>query len=147
MFERVATIQSIDPDGAHVIVCAPATCERCAAGAGCGGGLLRTWSPHTAEVLNYRRTQLPAGLKIGDRVSLRVSERVFLVMALLVYGLPLALFSMAAVFLDKMTGLSEGYVALGACSALLVSYRIVAYLVRNSAESFRPVVCPGDAGA
>lgn len=62
-------------------------CPRCAAGKGCGAGLL-TGRSGSSEV----ELQLPAGHQyhVGDEVTLSIASSSLLRAALLAYGLPLA---------------------------------------------------------
>lgn len=80
-------ISSIDGDVATVVVAAPLACARCAAGKGCGAGLLAsTGGPKTLSV------RMPAGvrLQVDDVVRLSIAPRHLLRAATLAYGLPLA---------------------------------------------------------
>jgi sigma-E factor negative regulatory protein RseC len=79
-------IISVHADTATVSV-ANTGCPRCAAGKGCGAGLL-TGRPGSTEV----ELQLPAGhhYRLGDEVTLSIASSSLLRAALLAYGLPLA---------------------------------------------------------
>lgn len=140
MFERVAVVQSLEPGGVRVSVDALVACERCANGTGCGGGLLKPWSPRGPRAFTYRSLQIPAGLKAGDRVILRMSERRVLAMALLVYGMPMAVFLFTAMLVETVTRLGEGYVIVSAIVALLASFPITARVARQRSDAFMPRV-------
>ncbi len=79
-------IISVRADTATVSV-ADTGCPRCAAGKGCGAGLL-TGRPGSTEV----ELQLPPGhrYRAGDTVTLSIASSSLLRAALLAYGLPLA---------------------------------------------------------
>jgi sigma-E factor negative regulatory protein RseC len=86
MDSPVGTIVSIADGHATVSVDAAIVCARCAAGKGCGAGLL----------IGSDRTRLievqvspGLGLKAGDKVKLTLSPSNLLRAALLAYGLPL----------------------------------------------------------
>ena len=87
MESQVATIISIDNGRATVSVERTVACARCAAGKGCGAGLL-------GGQRAAARIELPAPegmrLAVGDRVILELLPADLLEAALLVYGLPLA---------------------------------------------------------
>ena len=140
MFECSAVIQSMDPGGVHLRVDTPVACERCARGTGCGGGLLKPWSPSGPRILTYQIPQLPAGLKVGDHVVLRMSERRMLTLALLFYLLPIAVFLFTALLVETTTSLGEGYVVLSAIVALLACFPVVARLTRLRGDGFVPRV-------
>lgn len=86
MDEPIATIVSISNGLAIAMVERSAVCARCAAGKGCGAGLLggRT-TPARVEVAVPGSMQL----LVGDRVTLSLDPADLLSAALLVYGLPL----------------------------------------------------------
>ena len=87
MDSPVATIISIDNGIATVAVSRAVACARCAAGKGCGAGLLSTTEKRAKLQLAVPETMV---LKIGDEVVLELSPDTLLRASLLVYGLPLA---------------------------------------------------------
>ncbi len=86
MESAVGTIVSIADGHATVSVDAAVVCARCAAGKGCGAGLL-TGSNRTRLI----EAQLSPGmgLKAGDEVKLTLAPSNLLRAAFLAYGLPL----------------------------------------------------------
>ena len=86
MDSPVGTIVSIADGHATVSVDAAIVCARCAAGKGCGAGLL-TGSDRTRLIEVQVSPGL--GLKAGDKVKLTLSPSNLLRAALLAYGLPL----------------------------------------------------------
>lgn len=86
MDEPIATIVSISDGQVIALVERSTVCARCAAGKGCGAGLLGgKSSPARVEVKVPPSMQL----QVGDRVSLSLDPADLLGAALLVYGLPL----------------------------------------------------------
>ena len=77
----------MDGDRITVQVDAPVACRRCAAGKGCGAGLLDGSSASRSLDVD-----VPVGVRldIGDEVTLTLSPRKLLRAAVLAYGLPLA---------------------------------------------------------
>lgn len=86
MDSPVATITSISNGMATVTVSRSVACARCAAGKGCGAGLLGG-NPKPARL----QVPLPEemGLRVGDQVCLELSPESLLRASFLVYGLPL----------------------------------------------------------
>ena len=86
MIQPTGEIAGLDGRRATVVVAAGVACARCAAGRGCGAGLL---SPAPGK----RRfdVEVPAGLDVacGDRVRLELRPRDLLGASWLVYGMPL----------------------------------------------------------
>jgi sigma-E factor negative regulatory protein RseC len=82
----IAEVVSMSGRHARVAVDAPLVCARCAAGRGCGAGILGRST--LRRVFDVR---LPDGLLIqcGDQVTLTLHPRKILRASLLVYGLPL----------------------------------------------------------
>ncbi len=80
-------ISAIDDQRVTVEVRSAIACRRCAAGKGCGAGILQS----TNEVRQIS-VELPVGLSagVGDRVELSVEPKYLLRAALLAYGLPLS---------------------------------------------------------
>ena len=80
-------ISAVDDQRVTVEVRSAIACRRCAAGKGCGAGILQS----TNEV-RHVRIELPIGLSagVGDRVELSVEPKYLLRAALLAYGLPLS---------------------------------------------------------
>lgn len=83
----VATVIATDNHQARVRVAAQLACARCAAGRGCGAGLLG--KPSKAREFDV---EIPAGMRLsaGDEVQLSMQPRRLLQASLLAYGLPLA---------------------------------------------------------
>ncbi len=102
MESPVATIISLNNGLATVSVDRTVACARCAAGKGCGAGLL-------GSQREPARIELPAPegmrLAVGDRVNLELLPTNLLEAALLVYGLPLA---------GVLVALSAGWLIAGA---------------------------------
>lgn len=84
---RVLAIDaSVEPAHAVVEVAASFVCARCAAGKGCGAGLLAgDAGPRRVDALVPRQLKL----QTGDRVRLQLAANSVLRAAALVYGLPL----------------------------------------------------------
>ncbi len=87
MDSPVGRIVTVGPGHATVSVDAAQVCARCAAGKGCGAGLLTG-----ASRLRLIDVDVPPGmdLKPGDDVKLTIAPSHLLHAAVLAYGLPLA---------------------------------------------------------
>jgi sigma-E factor negative regulatory protein RseC len=146
MESAIGTVSSVAEGTATLMVAAPIACHRCAAGKGCGAGLLGT-----NEKPRRLETSIPAGmtLAVGDRVRLTVAPRHLLRAAILAYGLPLI--SMLA-FVAIAWGfgaadsdlLAFGFAVTGLLAGLLLSRRLLA--AEAACEQFVPVI-EGLAGA
>lgn len=87
MQTRPATVISVTHDSALVSVDAALTCARCAAGKGCGAGILAgSDRPHRIEVA----LDPALSLRVGDQVRLSLHSSHLLRASALAYGLPLA---------------------------------------------------------
>ena len=86
MDSPAATVTSLSNGMATVTVSRLVACARCAAGKGCGAGLLGG-NPAPAEI----QVQVPESmtLRVGDQVTLELSPDSLLKASFLVYGLPL----------------------------------------------------------
>ena len=86
METAVGTISAINDRIATVEVDSPVACQRCAAGRGCGAGILQA-NEHSREI----RVRIPADLAVqkGDAIELTIGPKFLLRAAMLAYGLPL----------------------------------------------------------
>lgn len=101
MESPVARILSVKGSRAIVSIDAASLCPRCAAGKGCGAGLL-TGSVRNREIEVFARPDLR--LAVGDRVYLTMPDADLLRAAVFAYGLPLA---------GSMIALGLGWLVLG----------------------------------
>ena len=140
MESAIGTVSSVAEGVATLVVAAPITCHRCAAGRGCGAGLLGSnEKPRRVE------TSIPAGmtLAVGDQVRLTVAPRHLLRAAILAYGLPLI--SML-VFVAIAWGfgaadsdlLAVAFALTGLVAGFLLSRRLFA--AEAACEQFVPVI-------
>lgn len=113
------TIVSLDAHAGYLramIEVDTASCPRCAAGKGCGAGLLGTGAA-------TRQLEMPVdpalGLAVGDEVVLRLAESSVLHAAAIVYGLPM-LGAIVAAVLAYAASLGDA----GAASAALLGLAI-----------------------
>lgn len=86
MDSPIGIIVAIGPASATVTVARMAACRRCAAGKGCGAGLLG--GSATSAVLEVPLSPA-SGLREGDEVRLTLEPAHLLRATMLVYGLPL----------------------------------------------------------
>ena len=86
MDSPVGRIISVAPGHATVSVDATAVCARCAAGKGCGAGLLTGRDRSRLIDVNVAPGM---GLQVGDEVKLTLAPSHLLRAAILAYGLPL----------------------------------------------------------
>lgn len=111
-----AEIISIDGHDALLRVDGPLGCARCAAGKGCGAGLLTT-----GKSKRELRLPLPAGsnFKPGDRVQLSFLPARLLRATLYAYGLPLLALTLVPLFADWFWGpFDDAYLATLAIAAV-----------------------------
>lgn len=99
---------------AEVEVSAAVTCARCAAGRGCGAGLLGA-SPKNRRI----QALIAAGVDVqeGDEVRIELSPQRLLLASWLVYGLPLVA-AVIATGVAYLFGLDDSYTVLAAVAGL-----------------------------
>lgn len=95
METAIGRVSSLAAGTATVVVAAQLVCGRCAAGNGCGAGLV-----FSNDATRQFDVAIPAGMALsrGDRVNLRLAPNNLLRAAMIVYGLPLVLMVLAVVF-------------------------------------------------
>lgn len=140
METAIGRICSVDDGTITVVVDAPVACPRCAAGNGCGAGVLSgPPKPRRIDVA------APVGMNpvVGDFVTLTLSPTQLLRAAAIAYGLPLIALVVSA-WLAWLSGfdpdslVSIGIVAAGLAIGFVSSRRI---LLREAAcEQFVPVI-------
>ena len=96
MIEEKAIVSRLDGAEVWVRAFGPESCERCAEGRGCGGGVL-------GRLINRRRPEVRVrgaldGLRNGDAVIVGVEESVVMQASLWVYMVPLAGMFLAGAF-------------------------------------------------
>lgn len=139
MESATGTVSAVDGALARIIVDAPIACQRCAAGRGCGAGLLLQGSPE-ARVLEMR---LPPGARVavGDEIRLSIAPVFLLQAAFLAYAVPLiaVLLALAAGLL-LTDSLGDGAALLLALSGLAAGLVFSRRLLQNRAlcEQFVP---------
>ena len=136
----VGKISAVDDQRVTVAVKSTFACQRCAAGRGCGAGLLQS----TDEV-RHVRIDLPIGLSVGvgDQVELSIEPKYLLRAALLAYGLPLSSMLAALLVLRALPGSVNEAVAVGIALLGLIAGVIAgrALLRQDSAcDQFVPTI-------
>lgn len=139
MSEIRGTVVAIDSNGRNVLVDVSAErCARCAAGKGCGAGLVGTAA--SGRGLSVR---LPSGqrLAVGDTVQLALSSRSVLVAAGIVYGYPLAA-AVMGVLLAYGGSFGDPVASLFGLTGVLVGMALARFRLRQSAyrRRFEPTV-------
>lgn len=87
MLTEAGRIQSVGVGSVQVCVTPRPDCARCAAGEGCGGGLLAKLVAPRDRFLNFPATD--PDLRVGQRVLIGLPGRALVVASLCLYGLPL----------------------------------------------------------
>ena len=134
MLEARVVVERITADQIWVREGNPANCARCAAGQGCGAGLMM-------RLLRRRRVSLPIPsvgahpIQVGDTVVIGISGARVTQAALLGYALPLISLLIAAAVADAWS-FPEGVVAvfalLGLCAGMWVGRRFAGHLSGRS---------------
>lgn len=111
MIEELGVVVAIETDGVWVATQRQTTCGSCSAKAACGQGILNALSadkkPHTIKV------QSDLHLRVGDQVTLAISEQSLVRSAMFVYMLPLLFMFIAALAANTLS-LSEPWIILAA---------------------------------
>ena len=133
------TILSVADQTAIVELNTPIACSRCAAGRGCGAGLL------TAD--RRRRISVPVSsnskLASGDKVQLVVDARNLLRAAFMAYGIPLAgLLAAVAGAAAVMPGIGDPGIALAGIAGLAAGASFSRWRIgqRASCTRYTPVL-------
>ena len=114
-----------------------ADCQRCLSGTGCGAGVFgRLFARRAAEW----RLPNPRGLYAGQRVRVGVSENELLMLALLLYGVPLVTFILVAGLAATLlpAGLAQDLLAL--VSGLLAAGASLVVAGRLRSRALNPTV-------
>ncbi len=137
MIEEKAIVSSVDAGLIRVRAFGPASCARCAAGQGCGGGLL-------ARLLKRRDAEVEVagmleGVSVGDVVVVGLAEAALLRASVWVYLVPVvAMFSLAA-FAQAMLGAGDLGVAAFGLAGLAGGFWITGNYARGAQDAeFRP---------
>ena len=140
MQTSLATVISVTHDSALVSIDATSACARCAAGKGCGAGILA--GPDRSRRIEVALDSA-LSLRIGDQVRLSLHSSHLLRASVLAYGLPLAgiVLSLAAGswIID---GLGDAQAVLIALPGYLAGYAAGRYLLRrdNCMERMVPTI-------
>ncbi len=95
MIEERGCVTSVEPGFVWVTCARQAGCERCAAGKGCGGGLL---SRLLGDRLHRVRAISNAPVSTGQQVVIGLDESVLIRSAMMVYGVPIVGVILGALF-------------------------------------------------
>ncbi len=137
MIEEKALVSSVDGEQIRVKAFGAASCPRCAAGQGCGGGVLaRLLKRRDAEVMVAGNLD---GLRIGDTVVIGLAESALLRASLWVYLLPVLTMFLLAAVAQTVLGAGDGGVAAAGLTGLAAGF----WLTRIYAQTvplaeFRP---------
>jgi len=104
-------------------------CGQCELSQGCGTGALGRLLGHRGKPIVMDNLD---NLKIGDGVTLELSERTLVKMSLLIYGLPLAGMIVAGMLTFLLFAASEGLLLLASVTGFLIGFKFAAHLVNPS---------------
>ena len=118
---------------AEVEVSAVVACARCAAGRGCGAGLLGA-----SEKKRRVQALIAAGVDVqeGDAVRIELSDRQLLRASWLVYGLPLVA-AVTATGMAYFFGLDDSYAVIAAVAGLAVGLLVARRQLSSAACLYR----------
>lgn len=141
MDSPVGRIVSVAPGRATVSVEVSSACARCAAGKGCGAGLLGS-----GQRTRLLEVNLPPewDLKVGDRVNLSLAPSHLLRAAGLAYGVPLGCVVVALGIGWAVAGrMSDALAVLLAAGALITGTLLGRHYLNRGAclRDFVPTVC------
>lgn len=140
METAIGHVCSVDDGTITVVVDAPIACRRCAAGKGCGAGLLT--GPQKARRIDVIA---PPGIRpaVGDTVTLALPPRQLLRAAAIAYGLPLSSLVLSALFAWLAGAGPDSLAAVGIVfSGLAIGFVVSRQLLVRDAvcEKFVPVI-------
>ncbi|MFN2300889.1 MAG: SoxR reducing system RseC family protein [Gammaproteobacteria bacterium] len=138
MIEEQAEVTDIDGLHAWVACRAQQDCARCAAGNGCGGGILGRW---LGDRLHRVRVVHQGEIAVGDCVIIGLDERALLRAAAAIYGIPLLAMLAGAVTGQTLYGHDAAALA-GAAAGLAAGFAWVRVFSRKMARyrRFQPAV-------
>jgi sigma-E factor negative regulatory protein RseC len=110
-------IVALEANAAWVEAASRRDCARCAAGKGCGGGLLGRW---LGNRLHHIRAHNPYGLPVDSWVELALDERKLLLAACLMYLPPLLGLLLGASLAGALLGLAEWVVILSGLGGFVI---------------------------
>lgn len=139
MIEEQGRVVAVESGAVWVETLRKSTCSSCSVSAGCGYGVLDKLGASGRR--GYVRALCDLHLSVGDAVVIGVREELLVRGSLLVYLLPLiGLFG--AALLAEQLALSEPWVILSAFVGLFVTWAVVRWHSRRTADdpALQPVV-------
>lgn len=136
MIEEQAIVIGVQGQTIEIQMQRQSACSHCELAQGCGTGAIGRMLGHRSKPLLIKST---LNLMPGDRILLGMPDRSFLKASLLIYGLPLGLLVVAAVFVQMLSNGSEVLVPIAASAGFLLGLFISAKLAgQRYAGQFHP---------
>ena len=139
--ERQGEVLECVGERARVRVAPAAGCARCAAGEGCGQGLLGAMRSGPTPGEFWVTVPGGDGVAPGDRVLLRMRPSALVAGAALMYMVPLLGLLLGALFAEALVGGSDGMTAAAGIVGLAGGLMVVRHRLRDAREArrFEPV--------
>lgn len=136
MIEERAIVVGVQGQTIEIQMQRQSACSHCELSQGCGTGAIGRMLGHRSKPLLIEST---LNLKPGDHILLGMPDRSFLKASLLIYGLPLGLLVLAAVFAQMLSNGSEILVPIAAGTGFLLGLFFSAKLAgKRYAGQFNP---------
>lgn len=135
MITETGKVVAVSGDRVWVQTIRTSACESCSARNGCGQRALAGVSGGRANQVLVPNS---LGARVGDEVTVAISESALLGASLLVYGLPLILMVLGAVFGHQFSGGDDAAAMLGAAAGLAAGFTIARRAARSVAGENGP---------
>lgn len=144
MITETGRVVAVGKGNAWVQAIRASACESCSARSGCGQRVLAAASSGRANQVLVGNN---LGARVGDQVTVAVSESALLSASLLVYALPLLLLVLGAMAGQQWYSGGDAGAIAGSAVGLAAGFAIARFVQARSSERYQPTlirILPGD---
>lgn len=137
MIRETGRVVALKDDKAWVQTIRASVCESCSARSGCGQRVLaRASGGRASQVLVTNHLNA----RVGDEVTVAVSESALILASLLVYALPLGLMILGAVTGQQWLPQQDAGAIVGAIAGLVAGFGLARVIQARSAGGYEPAL-------